>query len=923
MAQNPASNELLLDELAGFGGIALPSVKGGVGSGHHGHRGRPGERGGSAPSGAGAVYADRNPAPATKREIDDVFHLNNGDPKQRARVKSVLDAIGGVHGIDPRIKDVSVTFADLGQGKLGVTRFSASGDASIVLRGGTSVTESVLAHQIGHVIDHAVLGIGGGNPQVGSALASAIEAWKKAVAQSDYTATLREIIENDIPDADVTALAQPGELWARSYAQYIGRQSGNEEIRGQLTHFTPYTVQETAYAPLQWDERDFVPIEKAIDQIFVAVGWKSGSTKSMKGGAGSGNFDHDGRPGLVGGSAPNGGGGGGGRAASADKQPKKKSKWQQHYEDLLSPKPKKPTPEQIRNTALTAATEAAIGVHQAAANENAASPTPFNRGDDSGYGDADRTPKIKPKKQAYDPANPGWQSDGVDIRDRSEGVDEDEGYGDMGAYESVDDDEGEDDGLLMDETVTTAYKLPKVQSDPVRKRWIDDDAVLTGVAAKRYKLNPKQISALNKVMELESPAIKQRMAELGIDKEEAYKRIAEARTKIENNIAPWEAHQGDTAWLTEREKLHLKIVDDIFAGKYLPEGTPLPTPVAAGDTPLKLFMAGLPGAGKSSIAVAPEFGGRDKNMIVLNSDDYKEALAHADGHADLTWQPALYAAESSKILKMAAARALQEGYNVSTETTFNDEESFRKRHDLFKQAGYDTEVNFVDTPLETSIERAITRFLGGGRFVDPAFIQTFGRYPHELYDRIKNVPDRAQKWNTTDQRWARLVEESKREGYDRKTWRLGKGFGISTSARHNRSGDEEHDDLSGEWGAYGADDMDDEPDDAPAARAKETGRHKTDDENVPVQSETGGQDDGRYANEEGDLNDYDDDSKFDDTGRDRSKRIVDEAEDFNARALEEAVLEFISKRGRNKGSLVNQMAGRPAAEGSPHVERVI
>ena len=57
------------------------------------------------------------------------------------------------------------------------------------------------------------------------------------------------------------------ELWARSYAQYIAKKSGNQDMNAQLAE-----MQESPF-PSQWSDDDFAPIMEAIDGIFRAKGW--------------------------------------------------------------------------------------------------------------------------------------------------------------------------------------------------------------------------------------------------------------------------------------------------------------------------------------------------------------------------------------------------------------------------------------------------------------------------------------------------------------------------------------------------------------------------------------------------------------------------------------------------------------------------
>jgi len=59
----------------------------------------------------------------------------------------------------------------------------------------------------------------------------------------------------------------PEELWARSYAQYIAKKSGNKAMLAELAKLQDDPI------PSQWSDDDFIEIEKAIDELFKERGW--------------------------------------------------------------------------------------------------------------------------------------------------------------------------------------------------------------------------------------------------------------------------------------------------------------------------------------------------------------------------------------------------------------------------------------------------------------------------------------------------------------------------------------------------------------------------------------------------------------------------------------------------------------------------
>ena len=66
-------------------------------------------------------------------------------------------------------------------------------------------------------------------------------------------------------------LRNPKELWARSYAQYIARKSGDKILMEELEKTVKCTYNDLYHA--QWDTDDFAPIMEAMDQLFQAKKW--------------------------------------------------------------------------------------------------------------------------------------------------------------------------------------------------------------------------------------------------------------------------------------------------------------------------------------------------------------------------------------------------------------------------------------------------------------------------------------------------------------------------------------------------------------------------------------------------------------------------------------------------------------------------
>lgn len=130
-----------------------------------------------------------------------------------------------------------------------------------------------LAHEIGHVLDL----VGHGRKGESSATHAFVwDRWRTAVLATDLYRALRPFLAHDEPAVrDQAAYSlQLDELWARSYAQYIAIRSGDARMAVELAGFFTQQVGEVEL-PRQWDEADFVPVMEAIDELFIALEWRS------------------------------------------------------------------------------------------------------------------------------------------------------------------------------------------------------------------------------------------------------------------------------------------------------------------------------------------------------------------------------------------------------------------------------------------------------------------------------------------------------------------------------------------------------------------------------------------------------------------------------------------------------------------------
>lgn len=187
-------------------------------------------------------------------------------------------------------------------------------------------------------------------------------------------------------------------------------------------------------------------------------------------------------------------------------------------------------------------------------------------------------------------------------------------------------------------------------------------------------------------------------------------------------------HDGQS-WTPERARLHNEIINEMWQTG----GASVPTEGRA------VLAGGLGGAGKSTVLKG--YAGIDATQyFTINSDHVKEAMAEKDmiptveGLSPME-SVALVHEESSYIANLLAARAYANNTNVVWDMTMANRDSTEARLKELRGAGY-TDISgvFVDIPVETSVERALSRHREGmekqaagdgygGRYVPPSVIR--------------------------------------------------------------------------------------------------------------------------------------------------------------------------------------------------------
>lgn len=228
-----------------------------------------------------------------------------------------------------------------------------------------------------------------------------------------------------------------------------------------------------------------------------------------------------------------------------------------------------------------------------------------------------------------------------------------------------------------------------------------------------------------------------------------------------------------TVWTDERTKLHRQIVDDI-----LKQNMNVPKDRKA------VMAGGLGGAGKTTV-LTKHAGVDTSQYLTLNPDEVKEQLVErglapkVEGYSPMEMSALLHE-ESSHLTKMLAAIAQDEGYNVMWDITMSGATSkTQAKIRTLKEKGYTVEGVFVDIPVETSVERAMSRYRrgleqflngkgNGGRYVPPEIIRENASKTHSSTNReaFETVADDFEDWkiydNSVHGRDPQLVSDKKR-----------------------------------------------------------------------------------------------------------------------------------------------------------------
>jgi hypothetical protein len=212
--------------------------------------------------------APKKPAPRTGIDIQVAKGTKLGD-----EIRSTRSAIAQVHTIPNGLNYLPVRTLSPSASEFGAYRYNTKTGLPVDLgiRGNGPTVKLTTAHEVGHYLDHQLLGT---PTKFGTeTLASpAVSAWLDTVRATPQVLRLQELLP-DSPAAlqeHIEYLLSPVELWGRSYGQYIGTRSGDRDILAGVDHWLKNPNEWSSNR--QWGKTDFEPVANAMDAIFKELG---------------------------------------------------------------------------------------------------------------------------------------------------------------------------------------------------------------------------------------------------------------------------------------------------------------------------------------------------------------------------------------------------------------------------------------------------------------------------------------------------------------------------------------------------------------------------------------------------------------------------------------------------------------------------
>lgn len=155
--------------------------------------------------------------------------------------------------------------------------WSISGEPTGIGISKTAKNEMMAAiHECAHFID--LSGIEPVGKYAESKITGKLSKWWKAVSNSEAYQELEYLLSSKgylagnklVSVKHLKYLLQPGELFARSYEEYIALGTKNKKLAEELRN----SIYSSVFVPRYWKQEDFSQIAEAFDELFEDLGWK-------------------------------------------------------------------------------------------------------------------------------------------------------------------------------------------------------------------------------------------------------------------------------------------------------------------------------------------------------------------------------------------------------------------------------------------------------------------------------------------------------------------------------------------------------------------------------------------------------------------------------------------------------------------------
>jgi hypothetical protein len=204
------------------------------------------------------------------------------DEKLSEAVRDALSAIDTVHG-DGSLPEIPVEPKPSGIEGYYKFEIRTREPLRIELRKNQPAPAFHLVHEVGHFLDHQVLGMRGRFESESDEHGKLAELFKR-IDESDVIKRMRKLQGQDyffiknqrgrreqrkVPKQVLKYLLEPAEIFARAYAQYTSVRSANPRLLVEFGATRAAAEEIQCY----WSDADFAGIAAAFDDLLESLGW--------------------------------------------------------------------------------------------------------------------------------------------------------------------------------------------------------------------------------------------------------------------------------------------------------------------------------------------------------------------------------------------------------------------------------------------------------------------------------------------------------------------------------------------------------------------------------------------------------------------------------------------------------------------------